>query len=67
MEKYTKESMAGLSHEDLENAVLELQQKLDEEKESSKMYKECWIQADKKWGMMKDKLEILSNLLRTWE
>lgn len=67
MEKYTKESLAGLSHEELENAVLELQQKLDEAKENSKMYYDCWIQANKNCDIMKGKFEVLGNLLRTWE
>ena len=67
MEKYTSEVLAGMSHEELENAVLEFQKELDEEKENSKMYQEYWLQVDKKCAMMKDKLKILGDLIRTWE
>lgn len=67
MEKYTKENMAGLSHEELESAVLELQRKLEEEKKNSEMYKGWWDNEGKKCGVMKARLDVISNLLRTWE
>lgn len=67
MEKYTKENMVELNHDELEHAILELQQKLEEEKENSKMYQEWWGGAKKECDGMKEKLDVISKMIKTWE
>ena len=44
MEKYTKESLAKMTPEELENVVLKLQDELEAEKITSKQYSTWWNQ-----------------------
>lgn len=66
MEKYTKESLAELSHEELENAVLSLQDEVSKEIETKKMYYDWFEKEQKDKEGMKARLDVLHNLMHTW-
>lgn len=67
MEKYTKESLAELSHEELENVVLSLQDEVSKEVDTKNMYYEWYEEQRKKKEDLKNRLEVLRNLMHTWE
>ncbi len=67
MEKYTKESLATMTPEELENVVLELQTQLEAEKLTSKQYSTWWNQESEKCRREGEKLKVLHNLIHSWE
>lgn len=67
MEKYTKESLAGLSHEELENAVLSLQDEVSKEVETKNLYYNWADREQKDKEAMKARMDALHNLMHTWE
>ena len=67
MEKYTKESLAKMMTEELENVVLELQTQLEAEKLTSKQYSTWWNQESEKCRREGEKLKVLHNLIHSWE
>lgn len=67
MEKYTKESLAKMTPEELENVVLELQTQLEAEKSTSKQYSTWWNQESEKCRREGKKLNVLHNLIHSWE
>lgn len=67
MEKYTKESLAKMTPEELENVVLELQTQLEAEKLTSKQYSIWWNQESEKCRREGEKLKVLHNLIHSWE
>lgn len=66
MEKYTKESLAELSHEELENVVFSLQDEVSKEVDTKNMYYEWYEEQRKKKEDLKNRLEVLRNLMQTW-
>lgn len=66
MEKYTKESLAELSHEELENVVLSLQDEVSKEVDTKNMYYDWYEKAEKGLKEMKAKLVVIHNILHTW-
>ncbi|PWM24161.1 MAG: hypothetical protein DBX48_08765 [Limosilactobacillus fermentum] len=60
MEKYTKEGLVDLSHEELESAVLELQRKVE-------MYKGFWDDERVKYEKVEQKIQTMSMLLQSWK
>lgn len=66
MGKYTKESLAELSHEELENVVLSLQDEVNKEVDTKNMYYEWYEEQRKKKEDLKNRLEVLRNLMQTW-
>ena len=67
MKKYTKESLATMTPEELENVVLELQTQLEAEKLTSKQYSTWWNQESEKCRREGEKLKVLHNLIHSWE
>lgn len=67
MEKYTKESLAGLSQEELENLVLSLQDEVRKEVETKNMYYDWFEKEQKEKDGMKARLVVVHNLLHSWE
>lgn len=67
MEKYTKESMVELSHEEMENAVLSLQDELSKEVDAKNMYLDWYERERKNKEGLKARLDALHNLMHTWE
>lgn len=67
MENYTKESLVGLSHEELENAVLSLQDEVSKEVETKKMYSDWYVKEQEEKEGLRKRLETLHNLMHTWE
>lgn len=67
MEKYTKESLAKMMPEELENVVLELQTQLEAEKLTSKQYSTWWNRESEKCRREGEKLKVLHNLIHSWE
>ena len=67
MEKYTKESLAGLSHEELEDAVLSLQDAVRKEVETKNMYYDWYERELKEKDGIKARLVVVHNLLHSWE
>ena len=59
MEKYTKESLAKMMPEELENVVLKLQDELEAEKITSK-------ETERRRRDV-EKLNVLHNLIHSWE
>lgn len=66
MGKYTKESLAELSHEELENVALSLQDEVSKEVDTKNMYYEWYEEQRKKKEDLKNRLEVLRNLMQTW-
>lgn len=67
MEKYTKESLAGLSHEELEDAVLSLQDEVRKEVETKNLYYDWCEREQKEKDSIKARLVVVHNLLHSWE
>lgn len=67
MEKYTKESLVGLSHEELENAVLSLQDEVGKEVEIKNMYYDWFEREQNEKEGVKARLVLIENLLHSWE
>ena len=67
MEKYTKESLAKMTPEELENVVLKLQDELEAEKITSKQYSTWWNQETERRRGDVEKLNVLHNLIHSWE
>lgn len=67
MEKYTKESLAKMTPEELENVVLKLQDELEAEKITSKQYSTWWNQETERRRRDGEKLNVLHNLIHSWE
>lgn len=67
MGKYTKESLAKMTPEELENVIIKLQDELEAEKTTSKQYSIWWNQEIEKRTMDGEKLNILHNLIHSWE
>ncbi len=67
MEKYTKESLAKMTPEELENVVLKLQDEMGKEVETKNMYYDWYNREQKDKDALKAKLNTLHNLMHTWE
>ena len=67
MEKYTKESLAKMTPEELENVVLKLQDELEAEKITSKQYSTWWNQETERRRRDVEKLNVLHKLIHSWE
>lgn len=67
MEKYTKESLAKMTPEELENVVLKLQDEIGKEVENKKLYSDWCNREQKEKDALKAKLNTLHNLMHTWE
>lgn len=67
MEKYTKESLAKMTPEELENVALKLQDELEAEKITSKQYSTWWNQETERRRRDGEKLNVLHNLIHSWE
>ena len=67
MEKYTKESLAKMTPEELENVVLKLQDELEAEKITSKQYSTWWNQETERRSRGAQKLNVLHNLIHSWD
>ena len=67
MEKYTKESLAKMTPEELENVVLKLQDELEAEKITSKQYSTWWNQETERRRRDVEKLYVLHYLIHSWE
>lgn len=66
MEKYTKEGLAGLSQEELENAVLSLQEEAGNVVKEKSMYYDWYVREQEEKEGLRKKLETLHNLMHTW-
>lgn len=67
MEKYTKESLAKMMPEELENVVLELQEKVETTQKDVDMYKGFWNSERVQREKEEKKIKAMSMLLQSWE
>ena len=66
MEKYTKESMAKMKPEELVNAVLELQEKIETTQKDVDTYKGFWNSESGQREKAEKKIKAMSMFLQSW-
>lgn len=66
MEKYTSEVLAQMSHEELENAVIELMGKVESTQKNVDMYKGFWDSEVERNNKAASKIDAIQALLKSW-